>query len=59
MTALLRVAGLAKHFPARGGKGTVRAVDGVSFEVQSGETLGIVGEFGLWQVNAGAHAAAA
>jgi oligopeptide/dipeptide ABC transporter ATP-binding protein len=46
MSVLLRVEGLAKHFPARGGKGTVRAVDGVSFEVQSGETLGIVGESG-------------
>jgi oligopeptide/dipeptide ABC transporter ATP-binding protein len=46
MTVLLRVKGLAKHFPARGGNGTVRAVDGVSFEVQSGETLGIVGESG-------------
>jgi oligopeptide/dipeptide ABC transporter ATP-binding protein len=43
---LLRVEGLAKHFPARGGKGTVRAVDGVSFEVHVGETLGIVGESG-------------
>jgi oligopeptide transport system ATP-binding protein len=46
MSVLLRVEGLAKHFPARGGKGVVRAVDGVSFEVQSGETLGIVGESG-------------
>jgi oligopeptide/dipeptide ABC transporter ATP-binding protein len=46
MTVLLRVQGLAKHFPARGGKGTVCAVDGVSFEVRRGETLGIVGESG-------------
>jgi oligopeptide/dipeptide ABC transporter ATP-binding protein len=46
MSVLLRVKGLAKHFPARGGKGTVRAVDGVSFEVHGGETLGIVGESG-------------
>jgi oligopeptide/dipeptide ABC transporter ATP-binding protein len=46
MTVLLRVEGLTKHFPARGGKGAVRAVDGVSFVVRSGETLGIVGESG-------------
>jgi oligopeptide/dipeptide ABC transporter ATP-binding protein len=46
MTVLLRVKGLAKHFPARGSKGTIRAVDGVSFEVRRGETLGIVGESG-------------
>jgi oligopeptide/dipeptide ABC transporter ATP-binding protein len=46
VTVLLRVEGLAKHFPARGGKGVVRAVDGVSFVVRSGETLGIVGESG-------------
>jgi oligopeptide/dipeptide ABC transporter ATP-binding protein len=43
---LLRVEGLATHFPARGGKGMIRAVDGVSLVVRSGETLGIVGESG-------------
>jgi oligopeptide/dipeptide ABC transporter ATP-binding protein len=44
MTTLLEVAGLAKHYPARGG--VVRAVDGVSFAVQRGETLALVGESG-------------
>ena len=46
MTELLRVDELAKHFASRGGKGVVRAVDGVSFTVERGETLGIVGESG-------------
>ncbi len=46
MTALLQVTGLTKHFPARHGKGGIRAVDGVSFTLKSGETLGVVGESG-------------
>ena len=48
---LLRVRGLTKHFPLRGGllgrtRAWVRAVDGVSFDVNAGETLVIVGESG-------------
>jgi peptide/nickel transport system ATP-binding protein len=48
---LLSVDGLTKHFPIRGGVlnravATVQAVDGVSFTVRKGETLGIVGESG-------------
>jgi ABC-type oligopeptide transport system ATPase subunit len=49
---LLQVTELHKHFPIREGLlierkvGEVRAVDGVSFDVQPGETLSLVGESG-------------
>jgi oligopeptide/dipeptide ABC transporter ATP-binding protein len=47
---LLEVAGLTKHFPIRrgllGGRQLVRAVDAVSFAIEPGATLGLVGESG-------------
>jgi oligopeptide/dipeptide ABC transporter ATP-binding protein len=44
MTALLQVEGLQVHFRTRAG--TVRAVDGISFALDPGDSLGIVGESG-------------
>jgi oligopeptide/dipeptide ABC transporter ATP-binding protein len=43
---LLEARNLTKTFPARDGKGTVHAVNGVSLTVEAGKTLGIVGESG-------------
>lgn len=55
---LLDVRNLVKHYPARGGflrrkQGAVKAVDGVSFQLPAGQTLGLVGESGCGKTTVG------
>jgi peptide/nickel transport system ATP-binding protein len=56
---LLRVRGLKKHFPLKTqglikrATAPVRAVDGISFDLSAGETLGLVGESGCGKSTAG------
>ncbi len=56
---ILEVRNLVKHFPVRGrglfagSAGVIRAVDGVSFSILEGETLGLVGESGCGKTTTG------
>ncbi|HEY7131753.1 MAG TPA: ABC transporter ATP-binding protein, partial [Candidatus Limnocylindrales bacterium] len=55
---LVDVRNLVKHFPIRGGVlqrevAKVQAVDGVSFTIRRGETLGLVGESGCGKTTVG------
>jgi len=58
MTPLVEARGLTMHFPIRRGVlrrevGAVRAVDGVTFDILPGETLGLVGESGCGKSTTG------
>src|SRR5215813_2977099 len=50
---LVSVRGLVKHFPVEGSDEVLRAVDGVSFDIFAGETLGLVGESGCGKSTVG------
>ncbi|MEP7212381.1 MAG: dipeptide ABC transporter ATP-binding protein [Acidobacteriota bacterium] len=50
---LLKVAGLKKYFPVENSDDLVKAVDGVTFEINEGETLGLVGESGCGKSTVG------
>lgn len=58
MATLIQVKNLSKHFPVKKGifrkaVGNIKAVDGVSFQVDTGETLGLVGESGCGKTTTG------
>ncbi len=58
MATLIEVTDLKKHFPIRKGilqrtVGNVHAVDGISFAIEEGETLGLVGESGCGKTTVG------
>jgi len=51
--SLLQVKALVKHFPVENSDEVLRAVDGVSFDIRTGETLGLVGESGCGKSTVG------
>lgn len=58
MNPIIEVKDLSKHYPIRRGilrrtVGSVKAVDGISFSLNKGETLGLVGESGCGKTTAG------
>jgi oligopeptide/dipeptide ABC transporter ATP-binding protein len=53
MEPLLQVTNLFKHFPIEGSRSLVQAVNGVSFNINKGETLSLVGESGSGKTTVG------
>lgn len=53
MDNILEVKNLKKYFPIRGGGGFVKAVDGISFDIRRGSTMGLVGESGCGKSTTG------
>ena len=56
--SLLQVTGLKKHFPVHKGilkkiVGHIKAIDGISFDIKEGETVGLVGESGSGKTSTG------
>jgi oligopeptide/dipeptide ABC transporter ATP-binding protein len=50
---LLEVRDLVKHFPLKGTRAVVQAVNGISFSVAAGQTLGLIGESGSGKTTVG------
>ena len=50
---IIKIRDLVKHFPVENSDDVVRAVDGVSFDILAGETLGLVGESGCGKSTVG------
>jgi oligopeptide/dipeptide ABC transporter ATP-binding protein len=53
ISKIIDVRDLVKHFPLEGSDKVLRAVDGVSFDIKRGETLGLVGESGCGKSTVG------
>src|SRR5262245_2447670 len=51
--SLLEVRELVKHFPIKGSRALVQAVNGVTFAVEPGQTLGLIGESGSGKTTVG------
>jgi oligopeptide transport system ATP-binding protein len=52
MAPLLRVSGLETHYRSFGGSRVIKAVDGIDFTLEEGETIGLVGESGCGKTTA-------